>query len=379
MRRARNAALLLALAATASGLAACSGGEEVEAQLPAALPVAAVDVPAAVTPVAVGDEVTPGDRTPASVKRALKSRSVVVVAFLLPGAADDRQVAAALRTVQAESVSPAVRFFVYEVGRTRSFGDVADLLGVDGTPTVAVIGRDARLLKVFPGLTDASILRQAIRSARERDPVADAGADPAPDAGVTPLRRGPRGSPRGIALARKVNASYAKVPGVSATASGRMNVVGPVDVTIFGAFEKGKATGTSVEYASGRFSLHLTTEGEKVFMRVDEGCWAAPPGDDFESGLGVGEPMLPLAGTSFGVPHPRGANVVFPVRERGEPKARRYTVVRATSLVVSATDAELGTVRFSSLPATPEIPVAQPRCSSPSELAADLREAVSRG
>lgn len=192
---ARRAALVLAATGALAGLAGCGGGDDeaLDVSLVALTPTPVVQLPAPVAPASVGEVVTPGEKTPRPFARALRTRRVSVVAFLLPGAAEDRRVASALRTVEGESGSSGVNFFVYRVGQNRRFGDLADLLGIDGTPTVAVIGRDARLLKRFPGLVDAPILREAVRAARERDPIADAGGEPADD-GPKKKKKPPKGS-----------------------------------------------------------------------------------------------------------------------------------------------------------------------------------------
>lgn len=125
---------------------------------------AAVALPAAA--VEAGGPVRPAPGTPARVTRALEGNRVVVVAFLMDGPADDAAVDRALRSVRADAAyRRAADFFVYRVGARAAFGDLADHLGVTGTPAVAVIGRDRRLTNRFTAPVDAAMIRQAINDA----------------------------------------------------------------------------------------------------------------------------------------------------------------------------------------------------------------------
>ncbi|WP_217912790.1 hypothetical protein [Miltoncostaea marina] len=162
----RHALVALApLAAAAALVAAGCGGDEA-AELQPAITAQVAAAPVAVASVAPGGVVTPGPDTPAAVRRALRGRDVLVVSFVMAGPADDRAVAAALKEVRAEAgPRDGVRFFSYTLGGTR-FGDLADVLGVTGTPSVAVIARDRTLANRWSGLVDAGILRQSIADAR---------------------------------------------------------------------------------------------------------------------------------------------------------------------------------------------------------------------
>lgn len=177
-RTARWVAAPLAALCLTGALAACGGGSD-SAEAPAAAPPPALaelpDAPA--QPVAVGDTVDPGADTPAKVRAALdKSRDVVVIAFVLGGVADDERVAAAVEQASKGAPGRGARFFTYRVtGDRAGFGDLPDILQVDGTPAVAVIGRDRKLANLFTGLVDADIVRQAVASAKESQPAPMAG------------------------------------------------------------------------------------------------------------------------------------------------------------------------------------------------------------
>jgi hypothetical protein len=142
-------------------VAGCGGGDSADVS-PAATAPAAAAAPIAVAAVAPGSPVAAGPHTPKNVARALAGRKVVVVAFLVPGTADDDDVAAALRSVRSDKRwRDGAQFFVYRVGKDR-FGDLADLLGATSTPAVAVIGRDRILTNMWTGLVDGEILRQSL-------------------------------------------------------------------------------------------------------------------------------------------------------------------------------------------------------------------------
>ncbi len=160
------AAVAASIALLASGCMG-GGGDSGDAAPPAATAPTSVAAPVAVAPATLGGAVRAGADTPKDVVAALKSDDVIVVAFLNGKAADDQKVAKAVRDAQADAVvSEGTRFFVYTLG-AKQFGDLADLLGVEGTPSVAVIGRDRNLANLFTGLIDGDILRQAIWDAAD--------------------------------------------------------------------------------------------------------------------------------------------------------------------------------------------------------------------
>ncbi len=166
MRRALS--ICAALAASSVLVAGCGGGGGTAASAdPSATAPVTAAAPVAVAAVGLGGTVTAGPTTPKPVTKALAGSGVVVVSFVVSGAADDDSVAAALAEVRADSrVGTGVTFFAYTVGKDK-FGDLADRLGVTGTPSVAVIGRDRTLVNLWSGLVDADILRQSISDAAD--------------------------------------------------------------------------------------------------------------------------------------------------------------------------------------------------------------------
>jgi len=168
----RRLTLAVALAATSALIATgCGGGGGggSDAELPVAdIPTGTSATPVAAAPAAPGQPVRAGAATPKDVAKALAGSDVVVVAFLVEGVADDESVEDALATARASGrAASGVDWFTYRVGKDQ-FGDLADVLGVKGTPTVAVIGRDRILANLWAGLVDADILLQSISDAKDR-------------------------------------------------------------------------------------------------------------------------------------------------------------------------------------------------------------------
>ncbi|MCU0306673.1 MAG: hypothetical protein MUE51_02700 [Thermoleophilia bacterium] len=109
--------------------------------------------------------------SPPALRKALDGRRAVVVAFLLPGAADDDMVTEELRQVRSQpAMRRGVAYFVYRLGQAARFGDLPQSLGVTLTPSVVVIGRNRKLVHRFSGLVDAAVLRQSIADARSTPP-----------------------------------------------------------------------------------------------------------------------------------------------------------------------------------------------------------------
>lgn len=170
------AALVVALAA------GCGGSSDDDAEVTPE-PVTAQPVPI-FEPASPGDEVRPGSKTPPAVAKAIEGPQVVVVAFLLRGAADDDVVRSALGSVRRSPVGRrGVRYFVYEVAGPPKFGDLPEVLGVTETPTVAVIGRDRALTNRWVGLVDAAILRQSVADAKAAARAPSTSPEPAGVAG----------------------------------------------------------------------------------------------------------------------------------------------------------------------------------------------------
>lgn len=355
----RHRLLSAAVAGTVVLLAAgCAGGGGDDAAgdaAPAATAPAAVALPVAVAPATLGGPVRAGADTPKDVVAALGGDDVVVVAFLNAKAADDQKVAAAVRAARADAVvSDGARYFVYTLGG-RDFGDLADVLGVEGTPAVAVIGRDRNLANLFIGLIDGDILRQAVWDAADTAAKNVGTSAPAPAA-----PRRPSGNPAGIALARKVNAAYADVPGVR------------FDATLTEAGKTATVTGSSVledgeEVAShavvtigGRRIDLVSPDGSATYGRPEgQACWKARPDDDADEN----GPAIELD-ARFGKPVARGDVILLRATgedSRGVVKTSVYTIDAATMQVRSVRAKGLvGT--FAALTAAPEIPDPTPVC-----------------
>jgi hypothetical protein len=158
------------------------------------------------TGLARGARVVPTKDTPAVVKTALHSSGPVVVAFLLPGITEDEIVQKRLNTLERSSGFRDTKFIVYRITGKTKLGDLPEMFDIKYTPAVAVIQGDDKLSNVWRGMVDEDIIAQSLIDARN--------AVPQP-LKVTPRKGQPSGNAAGIALARKVNASYARAPGVS--------------------------------------------------------------------------------------------------------------------------------------------------------------------
>jgi hypothetical protein len=168
----RGTALAAVAALVAVGAAGCAGDGGDGAGAATTAPAVTATATQAAAPAGgygVGDELVVTAKTPKALGKALAAHRVAVVTFVLRGVADDDAVAAAVRRVR--SSAPRAAYLTYDVGSGRRYGDLVDLLGVTGTPTVVVIGRDGRIVNVWRSLADADMLRQSVAEAAEAPPV----------------------------------------------------------------------------------------------------------------------------------------------------------------------------------------------------------------
>lgn len=367
----RRAIAAAAVAAGAVLLAAGCGGGGDDAQAPAPAATApAAAVPVAVAPASPGQPVRAGASTPAPVAKALAGDGVVVVAFLVANAADDQSVAAALREVRSDArASAGVDYFVYTVGRDR-FGDLADLLGVTGTPAVAVIGRDRVLVNLWSGLVDAEILRQSVSDARDR-----AAANPGAGSGAAAGSGSMTGSPAGIALARKVNLGSGDAPGVKVTGSLAVDGAGTMDIEAVTRLQDGAVTGFSGSFAvaGSRFEAVGGPDGARL-RTSGSSCWARLPGGD---GFTDSATPVPLVAPDARVSAPRreGPLALIDVMRGG---ATVTYAIDAQNRVRELRAAE-GTVTFEVLDEAPEIPDGTPVCDDPTDALEGLPAALGGG
>ena len=227
-----------------------------------------------------GATITAGPQTPADAKAALSSSKTVVIAFVVPGAADDDEVAASIARLRSNaSASRNVRFLVYKVtSKKPTFGDLPKVLQILGTPTVAVITPDDRLQNMWTGLVDDVLIGQSISTARES---AGRGADssPAPKVTTKPTNKpGQRTSKKvaaaaaanakGLAVAKKVNAAYASAPGVEIKSTGKGSSMSTIALT------SGLPSQLSKVSRSGNTGIELVDTGRASFVRpLGASCW----------------------------------------------------------------------------------------------------------
>lgn len=113
-----------------------------------------------------GARVQTDAQTPKAVTDALRNQEIVVVAFVMRGQADDDAVAAAVAGLASPTQSIAgVRYLVYNVGAGDTYGDLATILGVTGTPAVVIIGSDGKIANLWNGYVDSSVIQAAISTA----------------------------------------------------------------------------------------------------------------------------------------------------------------------------------------------------------------------
>jgi hypothetical protein len=343
------------------------GGDETQAPAPAATAPAAA-VPVAVAPVSPGQPVRAGASTPAPVAKALAGDGVVVVAFLVPDAADDQSVAEALREVRSDPrAGSGVEYFVYTVGKD-DFGDLADLLGVTGTPSVAVIGRDRVLVNMWTGLVDAEILRQSVSDARDRAAANPGAGDGAGASGGSATMTG---SPAGIALARKVNIGAGDVPGVKVTGSLSVEGAGTMEIEAVARLKDGAVTGFSGSFALAGARFEAVGAGDAAHLRASSAsCWARLPGGGFADSA-TQAPLVP-ADARVSAPRTEGGLRLIDVMQGGTTATY---VIDGDGRVREVRTAQ-GTVTFEVLRSAPEIPAGTPVCDDPTDALEGLPAAL---
>lgn len=360
----RFAAVGAAVAASSLLVAGCGGGgsgSSAESASPSATAPASVAAPVAVSAVAIGGAVTAGPTTPKPVAAALKGSGVVVVAFVQKGVADDDAVAAAVAQARKDPVSRrGTAFFEYDIAKDH-FGDLADRLGVSGTPSVAVIGRDRTLVHLWTGLIDADILRQSIADAQDTVAAHPGAKAVTGSPGAKTSATGPTGDAAGIALAKKVNASYATVPGIGVEFT--VTAKNGTKAGFTGSFviANGHLGDNTMSGTVRGQKLDLVSKGDAEYGRPEgQACWVK------RAGASPGTPFVRLGGARFSAPRTVGDEIVLRAvgpDANGVVMPITYRIDSATSHVKSFKDADSeGT--FEVLESAPVIPDPSPVCGS---------------
>lgn len=353
------------------------GGDDTASEPPAATAPAAAAAPVAVAVVPPGGTVSAGPNTPKPVVRALAGDKVVVVAFVVKGPADDAKVAASLRAVRNDPAARrAARFFVYTVGKD-TFGDLADLLGVTGTPAVAVIGRDRTLVNLWTGLVDAEILRQSVSDAADTAAANPAGSGAGGGSATPTAAASVAGSPAGVALAEKANAAYADIPGLKISGAFPVDGVGAMSVEGVMRLSEGRVTAMSGEFSVGGARFRMVASAQEASITTaGASCWARLPG----GGAGVAatpEPAVTLAsGTRVSAPRREGPNRLIDVSADGETVTY---VIDVKSSELREVRVPEGTLTFAPLDEPPSMPDTAPVCDDPTEALAGLPAALTGG
>ena len=101
---------------------------------------------------------------PASVKRALDKKRVVILFFRQAGSADDAAVAGA---VNAQRVRKGVSVFTDNIRRLARYRAVVGTLGISQAPAVVIVGRNGEA-QVVEGYVDEGSLTQQVVDARTK-------------------------------------------------------------------------------------------------------------------------------------------------------------------------------------------------------------------
>lgn len=171
-----------------------------------ATPAPATGTAAAVSSVGAlgpGEKLPTDKKMPPAVTNALKGKTPVVVAFLLPGITEDNIVLQRLRDLHKDRKFSDTKVLIYKVTPESKLYELPETLDMTSTPLVAVFQSDGKLSNTWRGLVDKDLIAQSVIDARRDVPRA---------VKVTVPKGGPLGDKAGIALAKKVNAHYAKVP-----------------------------------------------------------------------------------------------------------------------------------------------------------------------
>ncbi len=302
-----------------------------------------------------GDAVTTTKETPKDFTAALKGNKHVVVTFLLPGITEDEIVQKRINNLKRDGKFADTTFITYRITGKTKLGDLPAMLDVKYTPTVAVIQGNDKVSSVWRGLVDEAIVSQAVIDARK--------STPKPAAKGT----GAAGNPEGVALAKKVNAAYAKVPGVEMAFAGEVAGLpaGAEGVTAQVKLDAGKFTGMRVA---------VTVKGQKVATIVNsagifaqapgKSCWIKAPATAAAFGE-LNTPILPMTdGVTYSKPVKKGANLVLTAtgsKSLSQTGIADVTVNAKTMKVVSV-KADTATITFTDMDKAPAVATPKPVC-----------------
>lgn len=282
---------------------------------------------------APGEPVVLTKDSPASVKRALASNGPVVVAFLLRNVTEDDIVRARLAKLRTDSEFRDTKFLVFRITSATDLGDLPDILDVHSTPMVTVIQSDNKLQDTWRGLVDQDMIAQSIRDARA--------AVPAPM--KLPAHSGATtGNASSISLIRRVNARYAKVPGVNVTGSGSLAGTPAGVMELEWRLVKGRtgaATGKTTTGDGVPIDIILNRTG--LYSRpIGATCWIRDTSTRVRQSFDV--PVIPLKGVVVGRPVPVGTKVVTKIvskkTKKGVVKKKVTTRVAGPTVRIRVTD-----------------------------------------
>ncbi|MBE0428337.1 MAG: hypothetical protein IBX61_00490 [Thermoleophilia bacterium] len=109
----------------------------------------------------IGKKVTPTEQTPADIRQSLESNRPVVILFYMASPYADTQVRSYFGSVE-NRYDGQVDFYTFLAADTQSYGDLADLLSVNATPTVVCINSDGQVVRAWTGYVDENSIEQGV-------------------------------------------------------------------------------------------------------------------------------------------------------------------------------------------------------------------------
>jgi hypothetical protein len=244
-------------------------------------------------------ETVPTDKTLPKILRdeLAKHDGPVVAGFVLPGVNEDDRVTEWLNALRSDPKFKDTSVLIYKITPQSRLKDIPDVLDITSTPVVAVFEKNGKIAATWRGIVDKEMLAQSVIDARTNTPR---------PLKLTPTKRGPFGDKAGIALAKKVNKQYAKIPLIVETGKG-VTRFPTDDLTYENAYESTHVLRKGLLVGSRQ--LGTTADGEKYdaitnrkgffVKRESMNCWIHPalvPNDI------INQPLLPLQLYRFGKP-----------------------------------------------------------------------------
>lgn len=244
-------------------------------------------------------QMVPAEKTLPKVLRdeLAKHDGPVVAGFVLPGVNEDERVSEWLRALQKDPKFKDTTVLIYKITPQSRLKDIPEVLDITSTPVVAVFEKNGKIAATWRGIVDTEMLAQSVIDARNNTPH---------PLKLSPKKGGPYGDGAGIALAKKINAHYTKLPLVVESVSG-VDRYPTNTLTEDGGHEethvlrKGKTVGVreTGTFADGEKYEAITNRKGYFLKRESMTCWIASK--DTPNDI-INQPLLPLQMYRFGKP-----------------------------------------------------------------------------